>query len=413
MGKEKHSSQPVGDFNYEAFREQTIARMLSGEKELTGKDGLLAPLLKDLLDAALSGEMQAHVEENRPNRRNGSKGKLVKTAHGPVSIEMPRDREGTFEPKLIAKRQTTLGEGLDNRILSLYGKGLSYEDIQGHLEDLYGLEISTGQLSAITDKILPVVEQWRSRPLEAVYAFVWLDAVHFKVRQDGKVVSKAAYNVLAVDLQGNKDLLGIYIGDAESARFWLSVLTDLQSRGVKDLLICSIDNLTGFGDAIETAFPQADVQLCLVHQVRTSMRYVVSKDQKAVAADLRPIYQSANLSGAEQKLADFEGKWGEKYPLVVESWKRNWLRLTRFFEYPPAIRKVVYTTNTVESFHKQIRCVTKSKGAFSSETALIKLLYLTTQRIMEKWKMPVQNWAATLQQLTIVFGERVRSHTRI
>ena len=217
-------------FDYEVFRQETIAKMLAGDKELTGKDGLLAPLLKDLLDAALSGEMQAHVDQNRPNRRNGGKSKTVKTGHGPVSVEMPRDRDGSFEPKLIAKRQTTLGEGLDNRILSLYSKGMSYEDIQEHLEELYGLDISTGQLSAITDKILPVIEQWRSRPLEAVYSFVWRDAVPFKVRQDGKVVSKAAYNVLAVDLQGRKELLGIYIGDAESARFWLSVLTDLQNR---------------------------------------------------------------------------------------------------------------------------------------------------------------------------------------
>lgn len=414
MGKEENQpNNPRSEFDYATFREQAITRLLSGDKELTGKDGLLAPLLKDLLDAALSGEMQAHVEENRPNRRNGSKPKSVKTAHGPVNIEMPRDREGTFEPKLIAKRQTTLGEGLDNRILSLYSKGMSYEDIQEHLEDLYGLEISTGQLSAITDKILPVVEQWRSRPLEAVYAFVWLDAVHFKVRQDGKVVSKAAYNVLAVDLQGRKDLLGIYIGDAESARFWLTVLTDLQNRGVKDFLICSIDNLTGFGDAIETVFPQADVQLCLVHQVRNSLRYVTSKDQKAVVADLKPIYQAANLAAAEAKLAEFTAKWEPKYPLIVASWQRNWTRLTRFFEYPGAIRKVVYTTNTVESFHRQIRSVTKSKGAFSSETALLKLLYLTAQRILEKWKMPLANWSLTVQQLAILYGDRVKSHLQV
>lgn len=289
---------------------------------------------------------------------------------------------------------------------------MSYEDIQDHLQDLYGLDISTGQLSAITDKVLPLVEQWRSRPLEPVYAFVWLDAVYFKVRQDGKVVSKAAYNVLAVDLQGRKDLLGIYIGDAESARFWLSVLTDLHNRGVKDLLICSIDNLSGFGDAIETVFPQADVQLCLVHQVRTSLRYVVSKDQKAVAAELKPIYQAANLAAAEQKLADFSHQWGSKYPLVVESWQRNWLRLTRFFEYPAAIRKVVYTTNTVEGFHRQIRCVTKSKGAFPSESALVKILYLTTQRIIETWTMPLANWSLTVQQLAILFGDRVKPYLK-
>lgn len=400
-------------FDYHAFRQQAIDRMLAGDKELTGKDGVLAPLLKDLLDAALSGEMQAHVEQNRPNRRNGSKAKIIKTTHGPVSVEMPRDRDASFEPKLVGKRQTTLGEGLDNRILSLYSKGMSYEDIQEHLEDLYGLEISTGQLTAITDKILPIIEQWRNRSLEPVYAFVWLDAVYFKVRQDGKVVSKAAYNVLAVDLQGRKDLLGIYIGDAESARFWLSVLMDLQNRGVRDLLITSIDNLTGFGDAIESVFPKADVQLCLVHQVRSSLRYVTSKDQKEVVADLKPIYQAANLPGAEQKLADFTAKWEKKYPLVVESWQRNWLRLTRFFEYPAAIRKVVYTTNTVEGFHRQIRCVTKSKGAFPSETALLKVLYLTTQRIIESWTMPLANWSLTVQQLAILFGDRVKPYLKV
>lgn len=349
-------------FDYSTFREQAIARLMGGDKELTGKEGVLAPLLKDLLDAVLSGEMQAHVEKSRPNRRNGSKPKRVKTAHGPVEVQMPRDRDGSFEPQLLAKRQTTLGEGLDQRILSLYSKGMSYEDIQQHLEELYGLAISTGQLSAITDKVLPLVEAWRSRPLEAVYAFVWLDAVHFKVRQDGKVVSKAAYNVLAVDLQGKKDLLGIYIGDSESARFWLSVLGDLQARGIKDLLICSIDNLSGFGDAIEAVFPQADVQRCLVHQVRNSLRYVAYKDQPLVASDLKTIYQAPSLVVAEEKLTEFATKWEQKYPLVVESWRRNWLRLTRFFDYPAAIRKVVYTTNAVESFHRQLRCVTKSKA---------------------------------------------------
>jgi putative transposase len=400
-------------FDYEAFRQETIAKMLAGDKELTGKDGLLAPLLKDLLEAALSGEMQAHVEQSRPNRRNGSNTKTVKSGHGPLEVDMPRDRDSSFEPKLIGKRQTTLGEGLDTRILSLYSKGMSYQDIQEHLEDLYGLEISTGQLSAITDKVLPVIEEWRSRPLEPMYAFVWLDAVHFKVRQDGKVVSKAAYNVLAVDLQGRKDLLGIYIGDAESARFWLSVLTDLQNRGVQDLLITSIDNLKGFGDAIETVFPQADVQLCLVHQVRNSLRYVTSKDQKEVAADLKLIYQVSTLASAEQKLVAFTDKWGQKYPLVVESWQRNWTRLTRFFEYPAAIRKVVYTTNTVEGFHRQIRCVTKSKGAFSSETALLKLLYLATQRISENWKMPLANWSLTVQQLAILYGDRVKPYLKV
>lgn len=397
-------------FDYSAFRKQAIARLMGGDKELTGKEGVLAPLLKDLLDAVLSGELQAHVEESRPNRRNGSKPKHVKTAHGQLEVQMPRDREGSFEPQLIAKRQTTLGEGLDNRILSLYAKGMSYEDIQQHLEELYGLDISTGQLTAITDKVLPLVEAWRSRPLEAIYTFVWLDAVHFKVRQDGKVVSKAAYNVLAVDVQGKKDLLGIYIGDSESARFWLGVLTDLQARGVKDLLICSIDNLSGFGDAIEAVFPQADVQLCLVHQVRNSLRYVSYKDSRAMTADLKAIYQAPSLPVAEQQLTGFADRWGATYPLVVASWQRNWLRLTRFLDYPPAIRKVIYTTNTVEGFHRQLRTVTKSKGAFSSETALLKVLYLTIQRIAQKWTKPLDGWPLTVQQLAILFGDRLTRH---
>jgi putative transposase len=397
-------------FDYSTFRQQAIARLMSGDKELTGKEGVLAPLLKDLLDAVLSGEVQAHVEQNRPNRRNGSKPKQVKTAHGPVEVQMPRDREGSFEPQLIAKRQTTLGEGLDNRILSLYSKGLSYEDIQQHLQELYGLELSTGQLSAITDKVFPMVEAWRSRPLEAVYAFVWLDAVHFKVRQDGKVVNKAAYNVLAVDVHGKKELLGIYIGDAESARFWLNVLSDLQARGVKDLLICSIDNLSGFGDAIEAVFPDTEVQLCLVHQVRNSLRYVSYKDSQAVTAALKTVYQAPSLAAAEEKLAEFARQWGQTYPLVVASWQRNWLRLTRFFDYPSAIRKVIYTTNTVEGFHRQLRCVTKTKGAFSSETALLKVLYLTTQRIAQKWTKPLDGWPLTIQQLSILFGERLTNH---
>jgi putative transposase len=397
-------------FDYSTFREQAIARLMSGDKELTGKEGVLAPLLKDLLDAVLSGELQAHVEESRPNRRNGSKPKRVKTAHGVVEVEMPRDREGTFEPQVIAKRQTTLGEGLDNRILSLYSKGLSYQDIQQHLEELYGLELSTGQLSAITDKVFPMVEAWRSRPLEAMYTFVWLDAVHFKVRQDGKVVNKAAYNVLAVDMHGKKDLLGIYIGDSESARFWLSVLSDLQARGVRDLLICSIDNLSGFGDAIEAVFPLTEIQLCLVHQVRNSLRYVSYKDSQAVTAALKAIYQAPSLAVAEEKLAEFARQWGQTYPLVLTSWQRNWLRLTRFFDYPPAIRKVMYTTNTVEGFHRQLRSVTKSKGAFSSETALLKILYLTTQRIAQKWTKPLDGWPLTIQQLSILFAERLTNH---
>ena len=397
------------NFDYESFRQQALSQLSQG-KELGGKDGVLAPLIKDLLEAALQGELSAHLRQSRPNRANGQKGKKVKTAHGPVLIEAPRDREGSFEPQILPKRQTTLVEGLDNKILSLYASGLSYTSIRTHLEELYGLEVSEASLSAITDKILPVVEAWRSRPLEPIWCFVWLDAIHFKVRENHKVVSKAAYTVLGVNTQGHKELLGIYVAESESSRLWLSVLSDLQSRGVEDILIACIDNLTGFADAIESVFPHTDVQLCLVHQMRNSLRYVTSGDQKQVSQDLQAVYKAPNLSAAEAKLEAFKSQWEEKYPLVLESWQRNWTRLMRFYDYPPAIRKVIYTTNMVEGFHRQLRQLTKTKSVFPSETALIKLLYLASERISEKWTMPLANWALTLQQLSILFGERIKRH---
>jgi transposase-like protein len=397
-------------FDYATFRQQAMARLAAGDTRLTGADSLLAPLLRDLMEGLLGGEAQAHVEQTRPNRRNGHTAKVVKTLQGPLPIRVPRDRDGSFSPQLLAKRETTLGAALDHKVLALYGLGLSYEAIRAHLAELYQLDVSAAALSTITDQVLPLLESWRSRPLASCYAYLWLDAIHFKVRQDGKVVSKAAYSVLGVDLQGHKDLLGLYVGDAESARFWLTVLTDLQSRGVQDVLIACIDNLTGFADAIETVFPHSDVQLCLVHQVRNSLRYVTPKEQAAVVAALKPIYQAPNLAAAEQARAAFAHQWGTKYPLVVESWERNWTRLTRFFDYPPAIRRVVYTTNTVEGFHRQLRTVTKTKGAFTSETALLKLLYLLTQRIIAKWTVALTQWPATLQQLTILFDQRVRRH---
>jgi transposase-like protein len=397
-------------FDYATFRQQAMARLQAGDTRLTGADNLLAPLLRDLMEGLLGGEAQAHVAQTRPNRRNGHTDKVVKTLQGPLPIRVPRDRDGSFTPQLLAKRETTLGGALDHKVLALYGLGLSYDAIRAHLAELYQLDVSAATLSTITDQVLPLLDAWRSRPLASCYAYLWLDAIHFKVRQDGKVVSKAAYSVLGVDLQGHKDLLGLYVGDAESARFWLTVLTDLQSRGVEDVLIACIDNLSGFADAIEATFPQTDVQLCLVHQVRASLRYVVNKDQAAVVAALKPIYQAPNLAAAQQARAAFAQVWGNKYPLVVESWERNWTRLTRFFDYPPAIRRVVYTTNTVEGFHRQLRTVTKTKGAFTSETALLKLLYLLTQRLMAKWTRPLTNWPTTLQQLTILFDQRVRLH---
>lgn len=399
-------------FDYTVFRQQALQQLRQG-KELGGSQGVLAPLIKDLLEAALEGELSAHLSQSRPNRGNGRKAKQVKTAHGTIEVHSPRDREGSFQPQILAKRQTTLGEGLDNKILSLYAMGMSYGDIRCHLEELYGVDISEASLSGITDKILPVVEAWRSRPLEAIYCFMWLDAIHFKVRENGKVVSKAAYTVLGVNLQGYKELLGIYVAESESARLWLTVLTDLQSRGVADILIASIDNLTGFGDAIESLFPHTQVQLCLVHQMRNSLRYVARGDQRVVSQSLQAIYKAANLTAAESQLAEFAKQWGSKYPLVLESWQRHWVRLTGFFEYPMAIRKVIYTTNPVEGFHRQLRQVTKTKVVFPNEVALIKLLYLAQERICDKWTVQLTGWGLTLQQLCILFGERVKSRLKV
>ena len=395
-------------FDYATFRETALARLRAGDTTLTGADSLLAPLLRDLMEQLLVGEVQAHVAQSRPNRRNGRTSKVVNTLQGPLQVRVPRDRDGSFAPQLIAKRDTQLGAALDNKVLALYGLGLSYEAIRAHLAELYQLEVSAAQLSAITDQVLPLLESWRARPLASLYAYLWLDAIHFKVREDGKVVSKAAYTVLGVDLQGRKDLLGIYVGGAESARFWLSVLSDLQARGVQDVLIACIDNLTGFAEAIEAVFPQTDVQLCLVHQVRNSLRYVAPRERAPVVAALKPIYQAPNVEAAEVARQAFAAQWGTKYPLVVESWQRNWTRLTRFFEYPPPIRRVVYTTNTVEGFHRQLRAVTKTKGAFTSESALLKLLFLSTQRLIAKWTRPLNHWPLTMQQLVILFPQRVK-----
>lgn len=395
-------------FDYSAFEADAIQRLLNGES-LGGKDGILAPLVKRILEAGLEGEMDGHLQEDtEPNRRNGKGRKKVKTGQGEVEIATPRDRNSSFEPQMVRKRQRTLGDGLDNKVLALYAKGFSYRDIQSYLEESFGLEVSTAKLSAITDKIIPELREWQDRPLEPIYCFVWLDAIHFKVREDGRVVNKAVYCVLGVDQDGQKDLLGMYIGQSEGAKFWLTVLTDLQNRGVEDILIACIDNLKGFAEAIESVFPQTEVQLCVVHQVRNCLRYVASKDQKVFMKDLRRIYTVASKDTAAQRLDELEQQWGKKYPLVIKSWRDNWDRLSAFFKYSKDIRRVIYTTNTIEGFHRQLRKVTKTKGAYPSDIALMKVLYLAYSEISKKWTMPLRNWALTLSQLSIHFEGRLK-----
>jgi transposase-like protein len=378
---------------------------------LTGKDGILTPLIKELLESALEGEMDAHLTECRhegePNRRNGKMAKVMKTATGSFDLNTPRDREGSFEPEIVKKRQTVLNESLDNKILSLYAIGMSYEAISEHLAELYGLEVSTAKISLITDRLLPLITEWRNRPLESVYPIVFLDAMHFKVRVDGKVTTKAFYSVLAVTTEGIKDILGLYLSESEGAHFWLGVLNDLRARGVHDILIASVDGLKGFPEAIAQAFPKTEVQLCIVHQIRNSLKYVVSKDQKAFMADLKLVYKASSKELAEHHLLELGEKWGKKYPAVIKSWNTHWETLSQYFKYPEELRRVIYTTNIVEGFHRQIRKYTKNKGAFTSENALVKLIYCACQKVLEKWNQPMHNWALIISQLQIYFEGRM------
>ena len=400
----------LSTFNYNDFKEEAIEKIKSGQP-LTGKGGILTPLLKELLESALEGELDAHLLESRDsgisNRRNGKSSKQVQTSSDSFELLTPRDREGSFEPEIVKKRQTILNESLDNKVLALYALGMSYEAISDHLAEMYGLEVSCAKISLITDKLLPLITEWRNRPLESVYPIVFLDAMHFKVRVEGKVTSKAFYSVLAVTPEGRKDILGLYLSENEGARFWLGVLNDLRARGVEDILITSIDGLKGFPEAIAEVFPKTEIQLCIVHQIRNSLKYVVSKDQKAFMIDLKLVYRASSKELAEHHLLELEQKWGKKYPAVFKSWNDNWENLSQYFKYPEELRRIIYTTNIVEGFHRQIRKYTKNKGAFTSENALLKLIYCACQKVLEKWNQPMHNWALIISQLQIYFDGRL------
>ena len=380
---------------------------LKSSKRLEGADGALTPLIKRLIEASLEGEMDAHLTRSRPNRRNGKGEKTVKTSHGPVSISTPRDRDGSYSPEILPKRQTQLGDILEEKVISMYSLGMSYRDIQHHISELYSLSISPAQLSHITDRVWPEIAQWRTRPLDEVYPFVWLDAMFYKVKQDGQIRKMAAYLVLGMNKEGEKDLLGIYLAETESATFWLSVLSDLKDRGVEDILIACIDNLKGFKEAIEAMFPRTDVQLCIVHQVRNALRYVPFNDSREVVQDMKKIYRSTNINQAEKELEGFSVKWEKKHPAMVKSWKRNWEGLSTFYNYPEEIRTIMYTTNSIEAFNRQIRKATKTKGALPSEGALFKLLYLVSQRATKRWSKP-RSWTKVISILALTYPERMK-----
>lgn len=395
-------------FDYEAFEKQAIALLMAG-KPLAGSEGVLTPLVKRILEASLKGEMQAHLAEAPVggNRRNGHGRKRVKTAHGEVDIATPRDRSGTFEPVLLPKRERVLNAELDLKIIKLYGLGMSQRDISEHVRDLYGIEVSEATISAVTDQVIADVQAWRQRPLEVRYAILWLDAIHFKVKEEGRVVNKAVYTVLGVGPDGHKDLLGLYVGQHEGAKFWLSVLHDLRQRGVEDILIVCIDNLSGFSDAISLVYPQSDIQLCIVHQVRNTLKYVSYKHSKEVIKDMRAIYRASNEERALQAFEAFSDKWSERYPQAVNSWRTNWPLLSSQYRYSERIRRLIYTTNPIEGFHAQLRKYTKTKRVFENDMALLKLLYLVQLRIVEKMAdKPIFAWKDIAAELRLLFGER-------
>lgn len=396
-------------FDFEKFSKEAAESIKQG-KPLTGLDGIFTPLLKMILEASLEGEVQAHLDETKPlkNRRNGRTKKQIESGLGNFELVTPRDRNSSFEPQTVAKRQVTISSDIDKRILGLYGLGMSYSDIQSHLREMYDFEISDGTISTITDRIIPEIKEWQNRPLESVYAVVWLDAMHYKVREDGQVKSKAVYSVLGVTTEGTKEVLGIYFGNSESSSFWRQVLNDLKCRGVQDIFITCIDNLAGFGDAIEDYFPLAEVQLCLVHQMRNSAKYCTANDLKEVMNDLKMVYKASTEKKGVEYLSEAENKWGKKYPAIFKSWHNNWSRLSNIYKYAPELKRIMYTTNPIESYHRTIRKVTKTKGAFSSENAILKQVYLAIQNAQTKWDGKIFAWAAIRNDLTAYFGDRIK-----
>jgi putative transposase len=374
---------------------------------------IFAETLQEMLEAELDTTLgySKHDVKNKltTNSRNGKSQKRVTSEYGELEISVPRDREGEFEPLVVKKHQSNV-TGIEDQIIALYAKGVSTREIQDHLHQLYGLDVSPTLISNVTNKLLPLIQEWQARPLQEVYAVVFLDAIHFKVKQDGHIVNKAAYMVIGIDLEGKKDVLGMWIGEHESAKFWMNVLNELKNRGVKDILITCVDNLTGFSQAIAAAFPLTEIQKCVIHQIRNSIRYVSYKDLKQVTADLKPVYKAATEEAAQVALDRFEETWGNKYPLTVRSWRNNWEELATFFKYSPELRKIIYTTNIIESYHRQLRKVTKGKSIFPSDESLLKMLYLATMDVVRKWTGRVHNWGQILPQLAIHFPERINPY---
>ncbi|MBT4139036.1 MAG: IS256 family transposase [Candidatus Latescibacteria bacterium] len=410
MAKKKKDAQSQ---LLDAFIDELLEEGHSSE-DLLGQNGLLKQMTGRLLERMLAGELTDHLGyaksdvagHHSGNSRNGSNSKTIKTDTGQVSIEVPRDRNGAFDPQVVGKRQTRL-KGFDDKVISLYSRGLTDMEIKEHIKEIYGADVSTGLISNVTHAVYDEVKAWQSRPLDEVYPIVYLDALKVKIRDSGSVVNKSIYLALGINMEGDKELLGLWIEKNEGAKFWLSVLTELQNRGLKDIFIACVDGLKGFPEAIETVFPDTQVQLCIVHQIRNSLRYVTWSDRKEVAADLKPIYKAATIGEAEGHLEAFAQKWDEKYPTISKSWRENWDHLTPFFAYPEEIRKVIYTTNAIESMNRSIRKIIKNRGVFPSDESATKLMYLALRNIAKRWQRPIAHWQAALNRFVIMFGDRV------
>lgn len=383
-------------------------------EDLIGENGLLKLLTKKLVERALQAEMAEHlghakndtVANPTGNTRNGKSKKTLKGDFGELPIEIPRDRHGSFEPQIVTKHQTRW-TGFDDKILSLYARGMTVREIQSHLEEMYGAEVSPSLISSVTDAVMDEAKAWQARPLDALYPIVYLDCIHVKTRDAGAVRAKAVYLALGISMQGEKEILGLWIAQTEGAKFWLQVVTELKNRGVQDIFIACVDGLKGFPDAIEAVYPKTAVQLCLVHMVRHSLNYVSWKLRKEIAADLKTVYAAATVDEAAIRLNEFDAKWGADYPTIVKSWRSNWARITPFFDYPPEIRRIIYTTNAIESVNMSLRKITKNRGSFPSDDALLKLFYLALANISKKWTMPLRDWKAALTRFTIQFEERM------
>jgi len=391
-----------------------LVSVLSEEcRSLGDVQEMLKNLFKGTIEAMLEGEMEEHLGyekhsiagNNTGNSRNGYGRKTIKSELGETEIRIPRDRNGEFDPQLIVKRQTRT-EDLENRVLAMYSKGMTTRDIEDHLRDIYGVEASASMISRITDKVMPAVTEWQNRPLDEVYPIVFLDGIVFKVRKDARIINKCMYSVLGINMEGRKELLGIWLSENESASFWAGVCNDLKNRGVKDILIACRDNLSGFSTAIETVFPKTEQQLCVIHQIRNSTRFVSYKDLKALMADLKLVYGAATLEDAEYQLEVFREKWGKRYPQILKSWDANWAELTTYFKYPQEVRTLIYTTNAVEGFHRMLRKYTKTKTIYPTDDAVRKSVYLSVQEISRKWTMPIRDWGIIIGQLSLFFGDR-------